>query len=65
MSVEKANAKLADASALVLATLHDSERDEAQEARDALRKAADEIELVLRRITVAKEHAAAYLATIG
>ncbi|MDG4779587.1 hypothetical protein O7614_08015 [Micromonospora sp. WMMD961] len=65
MSIGKASAKLADASALTLATLHDSERGEAENSRVALREAADEVELVLRRITAAKEHAAAYLAAIG
>ncbi|MET8041787.1 hypothetical protein ABZU25_13095 [Micromonospora sp. NPDC005215] len=65
MSIEKANARLADASALAIAALHDSERHEARESRKALREAADEVELVLRHITAAKDHAAAYLATIG
>ncbi|WP_405426599.1 hypothetical protein [Micromonospora sp. NBC_00617] len=65
MSIEKANARLADASALAIATLHDSKRGEAQESRTALREAADEVELVLRRIKAAKDHAAAYLAIIG
>ncbi|MEV4494264.1 hypothetical protein AB0J84_00950 [Micromonospora arborensis] len=65
MSIERASAKLADASALALATLHDSKRGEAQQSRAALRAAADEVELVLRRITAAKEHAAAYLTVIG
>ncbi|MEU0550840.1 hypothetical protein [Micromonospora sp. NPDC005979] len=65
MSIEKASAKLADASALALATLHDSERGEAQQSREALREAADEVDLVLRRIVAAKNHAAAYLTAIG
>ncbi|MEU5780590.1 hypothetical protein [Micromonospora lupini] len=65
MSIEKANARLADASALAIATLQDSERGEAQESRKALREAANEVELVLRRLKAAKDHAAAYLAIIG
>ncbi|MCX5069647.1 hypothetical protein OOJ91_27755 [Micromonospora lupini] len=65
MSIEKANARLADASALAIATLQDSERGEAKESRKALREAANEAELVLRRIKAAKDHAAAYLAVIG
>ncbi|MEU7839457.1 hypothetical protein AB0B39_00645 [Micromonospora sp. NPDC049114] len=65
ISIEKANVRLADASALAIAALHGSERDEAQESRRALREAADEVELVLRRITAAKNHAAAYLAILG
>ncbi|MET8277480.1 hypothetical protein [Micromonospora sp. NPDC005174] len=65
MSIEKASAKLTDASALALSTLHDSERAEAELSRAALRHAADEVKLVLRRITAAKDHAAAYLAAIG
>lgn len=65
MSIEKANARLADASALANATLHDSERDEAQKARKTLGEAADEVELVLRRVKAAKDHAAAYLSIIG
>ncbi|MBM7492892.1 hypothetical protein JOD64_004114 [Micromonospora luteifusca] len=65
MSIEKANAKLADATALAIAALHDSERGEAKQSRKALREAADEVEFVLRRIKAAKDHAAAYLAIIG
>ncbi|MFF0230418.1 hypothetical protein [Micromonospora sp. NPDC005254] len=65
MSIEKANARLADASALAIASLHDSQSDEAQESRRALGVAADEVELVLRRIKAAKDHAAAYLTIIG
>ncbi|GGO30298.1 hypothetical protein [Micromonospora parathelypteridis] len=64
MSIEKANAKLAEASALAIATLHDSKGDDAQQSRKALRKAADEVELVLRRLEAAKDHAASYLAII-
>ncbi|MEK8107666.1 hypothetical protein NKG94_26280 [Micromonospora sp. M12] len=65
MSIEKAHARLADATALAIATLQDSERGEAQESRKALHEAANEVELVLRRIKAAKDHAAAYLAIIG
>lgn len=63
--IEKAHARLADATALAIATLQDSERGEAQESRKALREAANEVELVLRRIRAAKDHSAAYLAIIG
>ncbi|RQX00381.1 hypothetical protein [Micromonospora inaquosa] len=65
MSIEKASARLADASALAIATLRDSKRGEAAESRKALREAVDEVALVLRRIKAAKDHAAAYLAVIG
>lgn len=65
MSVEKARAKLADASELAIATLHGSARNEAQQSRKALREATNEVELVLRCIKAAKDHAAAYLTIIG
>jgi hypothetical protein len=64
-SIEMATAQLQDASTLALATLRDSRRAEAEEARKALFAAADEVELTLRRINAAQDHAEAYLGTIG
>ncbi|MFF5214679.1 hypothetical protein [Micromonospora sp. NPDC000442] len=64
-SIEMANAQLQDASTLTLATLHDSRRAEAEEARKTLLAAADEVDLTLRRINAAQDHAEAYLGTIG
>ncbi|WP_341719465.1 hypothetical protein QQG74_06915 [Micromonospora sp. FIMYZ51] len=64
-SVEMASAQLRDASALAIATLHDSQREEAEDARQTLLAAAREVELTLRRINAAREHADAYLGAIG
>jgi hypothetical protein len=64
-TIEQANAHLLDATAVALPALHGTDHNEAQQARAGLRDAAHEIELVLRRLTDAAEHADTYLATLG
>jgi predicted nucleic acid-binding Zn-ribbon protein len=64
-TIEQANAHLLDATHIALPALHGTDHHEAQKARAGLRDAAHEIELVLRRLTTAAEHAHAYLATLG
>ncbi|MEV4755330.1 hypothetical protein AB0J86_09485 [Micromonospora sp. NPDC049559] len=64
-TIKRTNASLNDGRSLALATLHDSEHDEVRQARAKLKEAADEIELVLRRLASAKAHAHAYLGTLG
>ena len=64
-TIEQANAHLLDATAIALPALAGTEHGEAQQARAGLRDAAHEIELVLRRLTDAAEHANTYLANLG
>ena len=64
-TIEKAGTSLTDATGLALATLHDSSHEHASEARHLLAEAGREIDLTLRRIGVAKEHARKYLANLG
>jgi predicted nucleic acid-binding Zn-ribbon protein len=64
-TIEQANAHLLDATSIALIALHGTDHDEANKARAGLRDAADEIELVLRRLTAAADHADAYLAALG
>ncbi|GAB3799345.1 hypothetical protein [Micromonospora zhanjiangensis] len=63
--IEQVNGRLTDVSALALATLTDSHHDLTEKARATLAEAKHEIELVVRRLEEAREHAQKYSATLG
>ncbi|MEU4333817.1 hypothetical protein AB0F59_04225 [Micromonospora lupini] len=54
-TVEGIGDSLNEAAGLMLATLHDSRRDEAEKARKAVAEAVREVKLTLRAITAAQE----------
>ncbi|WBB54417.1 hypothetical protein [Verrucosispora sp. WMMD573] len=64
-TVERIATTLAEAQSLTLATLHDSQHSEAEEARRALAAATREVELTLRNIGVAKKRAIAFMDALG
>ena len=64
-TMESANADLIDGTAMVLAALHDTGNEEAEQARKKLSDAAHEIKLTLRRLAAAKSQAESYLETLG
>ncbi|MER5458417.1 hypothetical protein ABT008_26970 [Micromonospora sp. NPDC002389] len=64
-TVEGVGDSLDVVSGLVLATLHDSRRDEAAQARKAIADAVREVKLTLRAITAAQEAGNAYRKVLG
>ncbi|WP_433126292.1 hypothetical protein ACQPWW_26585 [Micromonospora sp. CA-240977] len=54
-TVEGIDDSLDEAAGLMLATLHDSRREEAEKARKAVAEAVREVKLTLRAITAAQE----------
>ncbi|MFF0234324.1 hypothetical protein ACFYPH_09195 [Micromonospora sp. NPDC005252] len=54
-TVESVGDSLNEAAGLMLATLHDSQRDEAAKARKAVTEAMREVKLTLRAVTAAQE----------
>ncbi|MGC4874824.1 hypothetical protein ACLQ26_00960 [Micromonospora sp. DT43] len=54
-TVEGIGDSLNEAAGFMLATLHDSRRDEAEKARKAIAEAVREVKLALRAITAAQE----------
>ncbi|MGW0502929.1 hypothetical protein [Micromonospora sp. NPDC003241] len=64
-TVEGVGDSLDVVSALVLATLHDSQRAEAMQARKALAEATREVKLTLRAINAAQEGGNAFRRVLG
>ncbi|BCJ61814.1 hypothetical protein [Micromonospora endophytica] len=64
-TIEGVGTTLDEVSTLVLATLHDSQRTEAQQARKAIADAVREVKLALRAIAAAEESGNAYREVLG
>ncbi|TCC00588.1 hypothetical protein E0H26_02600 [Micromonospora zingiberis] len=64
-TVEGVGTDLDEVSALVLATLHDSQRAEAAQARKAIADAIREVKLTLRVIAAAADNGSAYRDVLG
>ncbi|RIV40350.1 hypothetical protein [Micromonospora radicis] len=64
-TIEGVGTALDEVSALVLATLHDSQRSEAAQARKAIADAIREVKLVLRAAVAAQENGDAYRKVLG
>lgn len=64
-TIEGAGESLDEAAALMLATLHDSRREEADRARKAVAEATREVMLTLRAITSAQESAHEFRRALG
>ncbi|GIJ21271.1 hypothetical protein [Micromonospora lutea] len=64
-TIEGVGTGLDEAAGLVLATLHDSQRTEADQARKAIADAVREVKLTLRVIAAAQEHGSTYRKALG
>ncbi|WP_433535141.1 hypothetical protein ACQPZK_24025 [Micromonospora sp. CA-249363] len=64
-TVKEIGTQLDEATGLALASLHDSQHTEANEARADLISARREVELTLRVITAVKDNAASYRESLG
>ncbi|MEQ4304200.1 hypothetical protein ABNF97_22935 [Plantactinospora sp. B6F1] len=64
-TIEEIGDDLHQAAALLLATLHDSRRDEAEKARKATADAVREVKLTLRAINAAQQSANEYRKRLG
>jgi hypothetical protein len=64
-TMERVGAELAEATGLALAVLTGTEHELAGKARSTLAEAQREIELTLRRLAGAREHARRYTAALG
>ncbi|MBQ1024854.1 hypothetical protein [Micromonospora sp. C95] len=64
-TIEGVGATLDEVSGLVFATLHDSRRAEAEQARKAIADAIREVTLTLRAIGAAQENGSAYRKRLG
>ncbi|MFG1952696.1 hypothetical protein [Micromonospora sp. NPDC048830] len=64
-AIERIRADLAEAAGLAVATLQDSRNTNAEKARRALAEAVREVDLTLRTIGRAKDHAAAFRTALG
>ncbi|GIJ76274.1 hypothetical protein SAMN05443287_102210 [Micromonospora phaseoli] len=64
-TIEGVGAALDEVSGLVLATLHDTRRAEAEQARKAITDAIREVELTLRTIAAAQDNGNAYRQVLG
>lgn len=64
-TIKEIGANLDNVTVMALATLHDSQHAEANEARAALTSAKREVELTLRTITVVRDSAGSYRRSLG
>ncbi|MFI7080226.1 hypothetical protein ACIBO1_23280 [Micromonospora sp. NPDC049903] len=64
-TVEGVGTDLDEVSALVLATLHDSQRTEAAQARKAIADAIREVQLTLRVLAAGQDNGRAYRDVLG
>ncbi|GGM61801.1 hypothetical protein GCM10011608_53670 [Micromonospora sonchi] len=64
-TIEGIGTALDEVSGLVLATLHDSQRTEAEQARKAIADAIREVKLTLRTIAAAQDSGSAYRKVLG
>ncbi|MFY1577902.1 hypothetical protein ACN26Z_23660 [Verrucosispora sp. WMMD703] len=64
-TIEGVGTALDEVAGLVLATLHDSQRSEAEHARKAIADAIREVKLTLRAIAAAQESGNAYRKALG
>jgi phosphate uptake regulator len=64
-TLRRAAANAAETTQLARQTVHDSTHDEVEAALNLLDKIAREVELTLRQLTTATDHANRYLAELG